>query len=281
MAEEIKQVELTQDKPAEFISDFVDILGKVFWPVRVVEKAMNVINGSIAARIDGQINVAASKHSQVKVAPNGSIENISFQEVHKTNKFKVEADDIIINNHKLNNKIYELADFKSVLEQEYDTNPCIAGGITMIGTVLVKAWDLSLKRYVLIRRPINMPLFSPSLGAVDVHPGIKITPNTSRIQEMQEAFNTSGITNMETYINQAREARETARQKRQQTEAQTNAATQAARTDTYISSAVLTGQGNTTTFKYSPNTVASNVLNNSQTTEQTNKEKVTGDTSGE
>ena len=274
---EIKSIEITQDKPEEFESNFPDTKEKIERPSRGSEKQLNSGNGSIAVRDDGQVNLAAGLYSQTKLTPSGTIENISFQQINKTNRFKVEADDVIINNHKLNNKIYEMADYKRVLQQEYDTNPCIAGGITMLGTVLVKAWDLNLKRYVLIRRLINMPLFSPSLGAVDVHPGIKITPNTSRIKSMQEAFNTSGITSMDQYIAQSRQSREQANQERQQLEAQQNAATQSARTDTYVSSTTLTGQGSSPVTKYSPNKTASNATqNNTNKTDnkESNKEKV-------
>ena len=64
----------------------------------------------------------------------------------------------------------------------------------MLGTVLVKAWDHNLNRYVMIRRLVNMPLFSPTINSTDVHPGLKITPSTSKIVEMQSAFKESGST---------------------------------------------------------------------------------------
>jgi hypothetical protein len=37
----------------------------------------------------------------------------------------------------------------------------------MTGTVLVKAWEPSLNKYVLIRRPMRMPVFSTTLDIPD------------------------------------------------------------------------------------------------------------------
>ena len=37
----------------------------------------------------------------------------------------------------------------------------------MTGTVLVKAWEPTLKKYVLIRRPMRMPVFSTTLDVPD------------------------------------------------------------------------------------------------------------------
>ena len=86
----------------------------------------------------------------------------------------------------------------------------------MLGTVLVRAWEPNLKRYVMIRRLINIPLFSPSLGSTDVAPGLNITPNTEQIQSMIDTFNTSGISSMSDYINQLRQQRQEAQQEKSQ-----------------------------------------------------------------
>lgn len=218
MAEEntTQSVELMQDKPVQFQSDLSDIIDDAERAVRNREKSLVTNNGSVTVKHDGQVNLAGGNYSQVKLTPNGTIENISFQSVNKTNRFKVDTDDFILNNHKLNNKIYELADYKVVLEQEYPTTPKIAGGITMLGTVLVRAWEPNLKRYVMIRRLINIPLFSPSLGSTNVAPGLNITPNTEQIQSMIDTFNTSGISSMSDYINQLRQQRQEAQQEKSQ-----------------------------------------------------------------
>lgn len=208
MAEENKVVELTQDKPEEFSSDLEDIIDDVQRTKRSVEKSLVSGPGSVAVRKDGQVNIAGGNYSQIKANPNGTVETIGLQSINKANRYKIDTDDFILNNHKLNNKIYELADYKVILEQEYPTTPKIAGGITMLGTVLTRAWDINLNRYVMIRRLVNMPLFSPSLGGMDALPGLNIVPNTSQIKEMKEAFNSSGITSMEEMINKNRQERE-------------------------------------------------------------------------
>ena len=208
MAEENKVVELTQDKPEEFSSDLEDIIDDAQRTERSVEKSLVSGSGSIAIRKDGQVNIAGGNYSQIKANPNGTVETIGLQSINKANRYKIDTDDFILNNHKLNNKIYELADYKVVLEQEYPTTPKIAGGITMLGTVLTRAWDINLNRYVMIRRLVNIPLFSPSLGGMDALPGLNIVPNTSQIKEMKEAFNSSGITSMEEMINKNRQERE-------------------------------------------------------------------------
>lgn len=242
MAEEnnVKTVSITQDKPQLFNSTIDQLKSLTEDPIRGVEKAMATSTGSVGIRHDGQTNLTAGHYSQIKLNPNGTVENFSLQNINKTNRFNVEADDIIINNHKLNNKLYELSDFKSILQREYDTPNYVAGGLTMLGTILTKAWDNNLKRYVLIRRLINIPMFSPSLGNVDVHPGLKITPNTERINSMAEACSSSGLSTQE-FIDQARALREDMRQERIALEAKLNAERQAQKNNAYVSMNTLTG----------------------------------------
>jgi len=239
---ENKTLEISEDIPEQFESDFVDFKEDVNKISRSEERSLSNSNGSISLRDNGQINISSGNYSQIKASPNGTIEDISFQHVSKSNRRKIEVDDLIINNHKLNNKIYEMADFKSVLNTEYDASAAVAGAITMLGTVLVKAWEPNLKRYVLIRRLINMPLFSPSLGNVDVHPGLKITPNASKIKSMQETLNQTGISSLEDYVKESQQLREQRRQERAAAEAEANELEKAKRTLTYTSMNSLTNQ---------------------------------------
>lgn len=192
-------VSITQDKPQKFESDLdlvKDLTGRLS---RDGEFGFNNKNGNISLKRDGQITLSSKIDSQLKVSTNGTIESISLNNNIKTNFFRVDSDDIIVNNHKFNNKIIDLADYKQVLATDWSTDTCIAGGLTMLGTVLTKTWDTYLKRYVLIRRLANIPVFSPSLGAIDVHPGIQVTPSTERIKAMQEAFKMAGV-DIDTYI---------------------------------------------------------------------------------
>lgn len=177
-------VEIGQDSAKNFQAEFTDLVDDVKRPARGFEQSLSNKKGFVTVKKDGQVNIGSDKYAQVKTNPNGSVQDISYQREITTNRFRVEADDIIINNHKFNNKLYELSDFKRVLDTPRNNNECIAGGLTMLGTVLTKAWDSNLKRYVLIRRLINIPMFSPSLGNTDVHPGLKIKPNTSLINDM-------------------------------------------------------------------------------------------------
>lgn len=177
-------VEIGQDSAKNFQSEFSDLVDDVKRPARGSEQSLSNKKGFVTVKKDGQINLGSEKYSHFKMNPNGSIQDISYQREITTNRFKVEADDIIINNHKFNNKLYELSDFKRVLNTPRNAEECIIGGLTMLGTVLTKAWEPNLKRYVLIRRLVNIPMFSPSLGNTDVHPGLKITPNTSLISDM-------------------------------------------------------------------------------------------------
>lgn len=192
-------VNITQDKPQKFESDLdlvKDLAGRVS---RDGEFGFNNKNGNISLKRDGQITLSSKIDSQLKVSTNGTIESISLNHNIKTNFFRIDSDDIIVNNHKFNNKIIDLADYKQVLARDWTTDTCIAGGLTMVGTVLTKTWDTYLKRYVLIRRLANIPVFSPALGAIDVHPGIQITPSTERIKAMQEAFKMTGV-DIDAYI---------------------------------------------------------------------------------
>lgn len=177
-------VEIGQDYAKNFQSEFSDLVDDVKRTARGSEQSLSNKKGFATVKKDGQVNLGAGKYSHFKMNPNGSIQDISYQREITTNRFKVEADDIIINNHKLNSKLYELSDFKRVLNTPRNTEECTIGGLTMLGTVLTKAWEPNLKRYVLIRRLVNIPMFSPSLGNTDVHPGLKITPNTSLISDM-------------------------------------------------------------------------------------------------
>lgn len=195
-----KSVTIKQDIPQEFESDLNLVKDAAERISRDGEFGFNNQFGNVTLKRDGQINISSGIDSQIKASSNGTIESISLNNFIKANIMKIEMDDMIINNHKFNNKIIELADFKNVLNTEtaIEKNK-VVGGMTMLGTVLTKTWDKYLKRYVLIRRLVNIPVFSPSMGATDVHPGLQITPSTERIKEMQAAYKNSGL-DMENYL---------------------------------------------------------------------------------
>lgn len=135
-------------------------------PERGTESSVSSNGGkaSVTTRLDGSVNLNAGVKSHMTLNAGGSIEEVSCYRKTDTNTYNIKADDIIINDHKLNNKLIELTDFREVLPNALNGKPSIAGGLTMFGTILVRAWDHNLGRYVLIRRLVNMPMFSQDLG---------------------------------------------------------------------------------------------------------------------
>ena len=137
---------------------------------------------SVVIRDNGNINIVANASSQYKLSRGKAVETSHVSETI-TNKKKITADDIIINNHKLNPKLYEYADMKSVLNDDKK----VVGNLNMFGTVLVKAWEPTLQKYVLIRRQVTMPIFSPELDTPDIHPAFSIaTELKEEFQDMVE-----------------------------------------------------------------------------------------------
>lgn len=192
-------VSIVQDIPEKFVAS-LDIVKDISERIsRTDEQSIHNNKGSVSVKKDGQINLASGLDSQIKLGPNGTIETISLAASIKSNNTKIDTDDLIINNHKFNRKLFDLADFKQVLKTEYSTDTKIVGNLTMMGTVLTRAWDSQLKRYVLIRRLVNIPMFSPSLGATDVAPGLQLVPSTERIKEMQSEFQKLG-SDIDSYI---------------------------------------------------------------------------------
>ena len=177
-----------------FDSDANTIEDDAYYLARSKDNSFHNNHGSITLKEDGTITMGSEVFNSFRMNPSGKTAFTNTEMIVKTNAITVEADDIIVNNHKLNNKLYELADFKKVLNT-YDDTPKIAGGLTMLGTVMVKAWEPTLKRYVLVRRLINIPVFSPSLGGKEINPGIKVSSDMSKLAEWKKQINTSGITN--------------------------------------------------------------------------------------
>lgn len=109
----------------------------------------------------------------------GSISSISQTHRIKANRIYLDCDEFIINGHKLNNRIIELADFRELPDKPNS----IIGDFMVRGTVLVKSWEPNLGRYVLIRREIFMPLFGQSTTSVEIAPGLKIKDPTKLVTD--------------------------------------------------------------------------------------------------
>lgn len=113
---------------------------------------------STAIKADGSTSIAAGDYAQFKLDKElGLVNEISLQSNTVTVQKHIKTKDITINNHKLNNQLWELTDFKQKGESAM-------GGLTMMANVLVKAWEPNLKKWVLIRRQMRVPLFSNLLN---------------------------------------------------------------------------------------------------------------------
>ena len=115
-------------------------------------------NTSIVAKTDGNTTVAAGTYAHFKLdKESGAIIQHSLMSTENTVMKDINFTDLNVNRHKFNNQLIDLTDFR-------DVNGNTVGGIVMNGTVLVKTWEHSLQKWVLIRRPISTPLFSHRLN---------------------------------------------------------------------------------------------------------------------
>lgn len=178
MAEQIEEnnikVNLEADPPKEFSTKLSDLENKAKNLNRMTEKGLinESIGSSAIVRDNGQINLTASTSSQYKLNPNGQ----SIEQTLESNTISVRknfsVNELIINNHKLNPDLYELTDFKT--RDILPGQDVIIGNLCVCGSVLVKAWEPNLKRYVLIRRPVRMPMFSNKLNTPSINSGLNI-----------------------------------------------------------------------------------------------------------
>lgn len=141
--------------------------------------------GSILLRDDGECTIISDKYSQYKTMPDGNTLEVSKQSNTVTVRKNIETDEIVINKHKMNPQLYELADMRM-----YNNIPHTAiGGLTLFSTVLVKAWEPTLKKWVLIRRLARVPAFSTVLNSSEVPDNLDLNLNLSEdILKMSEGW---------------------------------------------------------------------------------------------
>lgn len=144
---------------------------------------------SIVIRHNGQINLSSSRYAQYKVNPTGKTVEESLESLAVTNRRKVQTDDMVLNEHKLNPYLYELTDIKKLTTAYNDD--MVVGNFCLFGSVLTLAWEMNLKRYVLIRRPARIPMFSPMLNIPEINTGLGVT-DPFRIDEDLLAKSTKG-----------------------------------------------------------------------------------------
>lgn len=167
-------VNVEPNPPKKFTTKLADVQAKGKNLSRANEKGLiNEQTGSaLAIRDNGQVNTTSGLYSQYKLNPNGKSVEQTLESNTISVRKKFAVNEFVINEHKLNPNLYEFTDFRNVklpLGQE-----AIVGNFTLCGTVLVKAWEPNLKRYMLIRRPVRMPMFSNLLNVPDINTGIKV-----------------------------------------------------------------------------------------------------------
>ena len=168
-------VNYEKDAPKDMSTNVSQLQSKSNYLSRYSEKGLvNEQTGSaMVIRDNGQINLSAGMYSQYKLNPNGKSVEQTMESNTFTNRKNINTNDLVINGHKLNPSLYELTNFQKVilpLNQE-----AIVGNFCVSGTVLVKAWEPNLKRYMLIRRPVRMPMFSDLLNVPEINTGIKVS----------------------------------------------------------------------------------------------------------
>ncbi len=167
-------VAIEPDEPKNFSTSLKQIRDKADNLSRMSEQGIvNEITGSaVVVRKDGQINMTPSKYASVHMNPNGRITEQAMEKETIANRQKFTVDEILVNEHKLNPQLWELADMRA--QKLLINQNAIVGNLTLSGHVLVKAWEPNLKRYMLIRRPWRGPMFGPLLNVPEINTAIKV-----------------------------------------------------------------------------------------------------------
>lgn len=158
------------------------------YPDRRTESSVMSGQGpSMATRDDGSIEISSNTDTHLLLSRNGSIQETAQKKVTTANRVDIIADEISINHHILNNKLYDLTDFKQVTTGDFQTG--IVGNFTVLGTVLTKSWEPDLKRYVFIRRLARIPLFSPAIKPPEVKTGMGLNDITKATVDLVGVMN--------------------------------------------------------------------------------------------
>ena len=147
-------------------------------PDRIRDWAMRRGTASIVMKENTSVAMAVGNSSKLSV-DNGTINSVSNTHRIKANRIDLNFDEILFNGHKLNNRIFELADFREL----QDKPGSVVGDFMVKGTVLVKSWEPNLGRYVLIRRDIIMPLFGQNTTLVEIAEGLKLKDPTKLVTD--------------------------------------------------------------------------------------------------
>ena len=131
------------------------------------DKGLVAPGAAVTIKDDNKVTLTTD-NSQLKLSPQGHLDMVALQSTARVNREYIKTDEIVLNNHKFNNKILEYADMRLGLKSSIDKDETIMksgiiGKLSMMGLVLTKAWDPELKRYVLIRRLAALPIFCPEV----------------------------------------------------------------------------------------------------------------------
>lgn len=152
---EIADKKLKKEDFVKYLKDKTDNIQK--------GSEMGIVNpngsSSILIKDNNEISIAADKLSNIRILKDKMM-LVSNEISTKTNRILIDTEEVLINNHKLNPQLIELSDTRILFD---DANEII-GNLTLDGTVLVKAWEPNLNKYVLIRRKIRTPMFSYELN---------------------------------------------------------------------------------------------------------------------
>lgn len=123
---------------------------------------------SVTIHDTGDASTSVSNTNQSKLNNESSVQtDISYEKNIITNRLNITTDDIVVNKHKLNPILYQYADM-------INSDLAIQGNLNMTGTVLVKAYDTYLEKFVYIRRPLRTPIFAQTMNQPTINPQFDI-----------------------------------------------------------------------------------------------------------
>lgn len=135
-----------------------------------------LVNDGLSLRLmDKTITAAASPTTTYKITKGKSISQ-SLEERHTSNRIKFNCYEMMVNGHKFNSNLWDYTDFKKYTDPYGDIHT--VGRFAVDGTILTPTWDTLLNKYVLIRRRMRTPMFSPKNNVPQILKTLDITDPT-------------------------------------------------------------------------------------------------------
>ena len=129
---------------------------------------------TVAIKGSGTIVINSGVYAQYKCDQvSGVTTEISLQSITNTVQKELNTSDLIINRHKLNTQLFEFTNMKENLGTSI-------GNLTVNATVLVKAWEPTLEKFVLIRRPARFAVFGNLLDSYIVDDRLMFEENINQ-----------------------------------------------------------------------------------------------------